>query len=304
MTAGYKSFSSGLLQRARRFLQKSPDEKSRSFYARWKRLFPSIPFPVRLPFGAWFIGRDDYLGSTLTYDGFEPAERAFLERFLKSGMTVLDIGAHHGFYSLLASKFVGPEGMVIAFEPSPRERKALRLNLRLNRCKNVSVEQVALGSEDASGILHMVDFQTGCNSLKPPASDVLGVTCQIPVDVLRLDTWTNKRKIERVDFIKLDVEGGELEVLRGASQFLTRRPRPLILAELEDARSRAWGHQAKDTATFLQSLGFQWFRIVQGGLLAVVPENPLQYEENFLAVPQERAGDIGEFLKNGSCPQV
>ena len=94
------------ISRVRRFLRKPSHEKSRSIYARWKKLFPAVPFPVRLPFGVWFVGRNDYLGSTLTFDGFEPTGRAFVQRFLRPGMTVLDIGAHHGFYTLLASKLV------------------------------------------------------------------------------------------------------------------------------------------------------------------------------------------------------
>jgi FkbM family methyltransferase len=63
-----------------------------------------------------------------------------VERFLKPNMTVLDIGTHHGFYSLLASYKVGATGQVIAFEPSPRERRRLLWHLRLNRKKNVLVE--------------------------------------------------------------------------------------------------------------------------------------------------------------------
>ena len=115
------------------------------------------------------MARNDYLGSTLTYDGFEPTERSFVEHLLRPGMTVLDIGAHHGFYTLLASKCVGPTGSVIAFEPSPRERKALRLNVRLNRCKNVSIQGLALGDEETQADLFLVEGrQTGCNSLRPP----------------------------------------------------------------------------------------------------------------------------------------
>jgi FkbM family methyltransferase len=299
MTATVNPPTKGILQRTLRFLQKPVDEKSRSFYARWKRVFPSIPFPVRLPFGAWFMGRNDYLGSTLTSDGFEPDERAFLRRFLKIGMTVLDVGAHHGFYTLLFSKLVGPEGEVIAFEPSSREQKALHLNLRLNRCKNVSVEDLALGSEDSLGTLHIVDFQTGCSSLKPLASDIPGLRREINVHILRLDSWIAAKGIRHVDFIKLDVEGGELGVFEGALEFLNRRPRPVILAELEDARSAAWDHRAKDTAGFLQGLGFRWLRILEGGLLSEMSQNPKQYEGNFVAVPEEHMGDVRELVKNG-----
>ena len=64
----------GMVPRLWKFLRKPLHEQSRSFYARWKEHFPSVAVPVRLPFGAWWLARDDYLGSTLTFDGFEPAE--------------------------------------------------------------------------------------------------------------------------------------------------------------------------------------------------------------------------------------
>ena len=99
-----------MLTRINGFLRKPLHEKSRSFYARWRRIFPSLPFPVRLPYGAWFMARNDYFGPELTYDGFETVERAFVQNFLKPGMTVLDVGAHHGIYTLLASKLVGKSG--------------------------------------------------------------------------------------------------------------------------------------------------------------------------------------------------
>jgi FkbM family methyltransferase len=73
-----------------------------------------------------------------------------------AGMTVLDVGAHNGFYTLLASKKVGPSGRVIAFEPSPRERQRLLSNLWINRCSNVIVEPVALAEEDSVATLFVV----------------------------------------------------------------------------------------------------------------------------------------------------
>src|SRR5262249_11714275 len=107
MTGGPESGSGNLLERLSRFLDKPLHEKSRSLYFRWRKLFPRAPFPVRLPSGFWFIARGDHVGSTLMSDLFDPAERAFLQRFLKPGMTVLDIGAHHGFYTLTAARQVG-----------------------------------------------------------------------------------------------------------------------------------------------------------------------------------------------------
>src|SRR5271154_7457581 len=144
-----------LASRILRFLQKPAHEQSRSLYVRWRRVFPSVPLPIRLPFGVWWVARNDYLGSTLSYDGFDLAERAFIQRFVRPGMTILDIGAHHGFYTLLLSKCVGPTGRVLAFEPSPRERHALRLNLRLNRAHNVLVHSAALGEAPGECQLHL-----------------------------------------------------------------------------------------------------------------------------------------------------
>ena len=284
-----------ILERVRRFLQRPPHEKSRSIYARWKRVFPTFPYPIRLPFDAWFIARNDYLGSTLTFDGFEPAERAFVQRFVQPGMTVLDIGAHHGFYTLLASKLVGPNGRIYAFEPSPRERKALRLNLRLNRCKNVSVEGFALAGQDSQGILHVVDqWQTGCNSLEPPAADVTSTSTSVSIQVRRLDTWVLKKDIRKIDFIKLDVEGAELEVLRGTGEALRTILRPVLLCELQDVRTAVWGYKPKDAALYLSKLGYKWFHLGPGGSLVPAKENDSALDGNFVAVPDEQVSQTTE----------
>ena len=131
---------------------------------------------------------------------------------------------------------------MFAFEPSPRERRALLRHVRINRCRNVSIEALALGGEEGNASLFVVQGeQTGCNSLRTPAPDVPGEFIPTPVHIVRLDDWLDAQKIERVDFIKLDVEGGELEVLRGAEDLLKRRPRLLILAELQDVRAKSLG---------------------------------------------------------------
>lgn len=254
-------------------------------------MFPSTPFPVLLPFGAWFIARGDYLGSTLTADAFEVAERAFLRRFLQPGMTVLDVGAHHGFYTLLAARQVTAQGRVYSFEPSPREQKAIRLNLRLNRCKNVSIEPFALGSEEASADLYVVnEFNTGCNSLRPP--EVTEQTSRARVRIRTLDNWFAEAKLDRIDFIKLDIEGGELDALRGAERTLRLKSRPVIMCEMQDVRTGPWGYRGEAIAVYLRNRGFRWFQPTVEGNLSPLPVDGGELEGNYIAVPEERAGQI------------
>lgn len=280
-----------LPRRIKNFLRKPFHEQSRSIYFHWKRILPSIPFPVRLPFGAWFIGRNDVLGAFLTSDDFEADERAFVRRFLQPGMTVLDIGAHHGLYTLLASSMTGRSGTVFAFEPSPRERKALRLNVLLNRRKNVSIQPFALGDKLCHSDMYIVEGQeTGLNSLRPPAANV--ATAMVPVEVLTLDDLFEKRSIPRPDFIKLDVEGAELSVIKGAGKVLSQQPRPVIMAEVESFRTEPWGYSAMDIIKSLQDLDFKWFKPVHGGQLRPFNENSDQFLGNFVAIPAERREEV------------
>jgi FkbM family methyltransferase len=234
-----------------------------------------------LPFGGYFFRRNDFLG--LNLQTFETGELAFAEGFLRPGMTVLDIGAHQGLYTLLASRRVRPSGRVFSFEPSPRERRALRLNLAINFCDNVAVQSLALGSEETTADLYVVDeYNTGYNSLKPPR--VAQATRAVPVKIGTLDHWLGEKKIDRVDFIKLDVEGAELSVLKGASKSLARM-RPVLLVEVAQIRTAAWGYEAVEIVRFLQNIGYQWFEILDGGKLRPVTQID-RNEMNLVAMPR------------------
>jgi FkbM family methyltransferase len=283
--------SQNLGSRILRFLQKPSYEWSRSFYSRWRRIFPTLSVPVRLPFGAWWIARNDYIGSTIAYDGFDVSERLLIQKLLRPGMTVLDIGAHNGFYTLLFSKLVGGHGAVIAFEPSPREHRALRLNLRINRAKNVTVHALALGEEQGPAILHLGDnLMTGCNSLRKSTS-VHGDSL-IHVEVTTLDQSVSEYNIGQVDFIKVDVEGAELGVLKGAKRLLERQPRPVILAEVEDRRTEPWGYRASEIVRTLREINYDWFSIESDGCLRPIGPDQAEFNANLLAVPSERRIEI------------
>jgi FkbM family methyltransferase len=277
----------GLPRRIHRFLQRPARTQYISLAQHARSVFPEMPIPLRLPFGAWWLAEKGALDHELVHSVFEGVETDFVGRLLRPGMTVLDIGAHHGLYTLLASKRVGREGRVIAFEPSPRERRRLLRHVSINGCWNVSVEPLALGDQAGEADLFLVEGrQDWCNSLRPP--DVDERTSRVRVEVRPLDDVLRVLGISRVDFIKLDVEGAELSFLHGASKLLQSNSRPAILAEVQDVRTRPWGYPAREIIKFLTSAGYRWFALAGAGELQPVSCDLPSYEANLVALPGER----------------
>lgn len=263
----------------------------------WGFIFPFVPLPIRLPFGVWWLIYNDVC-SDIIFDGtFEQAGYQFVNCFLQPGMTVLDAGAHRGYYTLLAAKKVGPQGRVIAFEPSSRERKRLLLHLRINGCNNVQVQGVALGNDEGKADFFLVKGRnTVLNSLRHPKVNApVSVT---PVPVTKLDTCLYKYKIDHVDFIKMDIEGAELEALKGARELLEHRPRPIIYCEVADQRTERWGYKAKEIIMYLHYRDYCWFRPLSEGNLEPMSIDQEDFNSNFVAVPQERIEQIGRLLKS------
>lgn len=283
----------GLRVRIARFVMSPLHSKYITLALRARRLFPEMPIPLRLPFGAWWLARKGALDHELMYNGFEDAELHFVKEILRGGMTVLDVGAHHGLYTLLASKCVGRKGRVISFEPSPREFAQLSRHARINFCSNVLLEQCALADQCGEADLFLVDrFRDWGNSLRPPAVPESTHTIRVPVRTL--DSVLERRGVSRVDFMKLDAEGAELAVLDGAKHMLQTAPRPAILAEVEDRRTRPWGYAAREILLRLASWNYRWFALTESGTLYPLSLDEDSYDGNFVAFPAER---VGEFLR-------
>jgi FkbM family methyltransferase len=283
-----------LARRVWGFLGRRRREQYISLMSRAQRVFPGMPIPLRLPFGAWWLAKQSALDDDLIHEGFEDTELAFVKRLLLPGMTVLDAGAHHGLYTLLASKCVGRRGHVIAVEPSPRERKRLQRHLQMNFCGNVSIQGCALGGARGEADLFLVDGpEDWCNSLRAPQT--CARTVRVRVGVERIDDVLEQMGIARVDFIKVDVEGAELSVLEGASRTLAAS-RPVILAEVQDLRTRPWGYAAREIIDLIGRANYCWYALTANGNLQPISMELRTYDANLVALPEERADAIREML--------
>lgn len=164
----------------------------------------------------------------------DPNEFFFLAGFLKPGMSVIDVGANEGLFTLFCRKRVGAAGRVIAIEPSERELRQLRENLRINGFADVEIIPSAIGARTGQAQLGIAELDhAGFNALGAVAAPWVKLVGRSAVTVTTLDVLAETRHWPRIDLIKMDIEGSELDALRGAEALLAR-DRPLLLLEAED----------------------------------------------------------------------
>lgn len=184
-----------------------------------------IPRDMRLPIlqgklrgKRWIVGSSNHgcwLGS------YEYEKQSLFAKIIQPGSVVFDIGAHAGFYTLLASELVGQKGKVVAFEPLPRNIHFLKEHLRLNQCKNVTVIEAAVAEQS-----NITYFEEGRNS----STGFLSSKGCLEVKAVSIDELVSKGEIPPPDYMKIDVEGAELLVLHGAKSILNNYYPTIFLA--------------------------------------------------------------------------
>ena len=183
-------------------------------------------------------------------------EGRVIRMLLSRGDTFLDIGANHGTYSLLASRLVGPEGAVLAFEPQPHLAGLLRKSFDANRFVNSAVHEIALSDSDGSTSFY-IPANSGLAGLHKSFSAGSG-SREISVRLARFDDLIDWKKLPGSVFIKLDVEGNELPFLRGAAETIRAR-RPVILLEINPASAAAAGYSTAELLAQLGEFGYRKF---------------------------------------------
>jgi FkbM family methyltransferase len=203
---------------------------------------------------------------------FERSELDIVSRFAAPGMVAIDVGANIGAFTALLARRLGPGGQVHAFEPLERARTRLRTTLQLNGVSNVIVNHEAVA--DKVGHEALADYGAGFESwstLAPREIDLpdrlLVASAQTRVGTTTLDDYSDERGIERIDILKIDVEGAEHRVLMGAKRLLERGAIDLLLIEVADTTLNAAGSSAIEVVDLLERSGLRTHVVGDDGRL-------------------------------------
>jgi FkbM family methyltransferase len=194
-------------------------------------------------------------------------ERDLVELFKRSvrpGMTVLDVGANIGYFSTIAAGMVGSHGRVHSFEPVPS--CFARLERNLSQFGWAWAHRSAVGDKSGVATVHFKESESGWGSLFSDGSP----DSATEVPVVTLDEWVDQQGIERLDFIKIDVEGGEFRALKGTDHIL-RKFRPMITAELNELCLQRDHHTPLDVLELLEAADYESFSF-NDGVLAIPRE--------------------------------
>lgn len=227
-----------------------------------------------------------FLIDRLMWSGeFEPYLMALIRRHVRPGDTCLDVGANIGASVLALAKAVGDDGRVHAFEPAPPNLERLRRNLSLNPALERRVTIHPVGVSDQAGRLFWR------NAPGNPGNGFLGETGEHEVPVATLDERLQTAGVRRADFMKVDVEGMELNVFRGGTRTLdTLRP-CLYFETLSRFERSAGGGLFSETENYLRGKGYELYRIENDG--SVAPASSDNWSSYAWAVPKEKVAQFG-----------
>jgi len=211
-------------------------------------LFSIIPKQAILLEGAVMLNpADPVVSGALMLGVYEKFETELMRKILKPGMTVLDVGANVGYYTAIAAYRVGNHGRVIAFEPDPVNFSFLNATIKANAFQNVSAHQAALGDRNDETTLFKSPSNMGDHRMYAfPES-----TETITVPLMTLDDFVKSQGLQKIDVIKMDIQGAEGQALRGMMNALGAQKSVTLITEFWPKGLKAAG---TDPRWFLETL--------------------------------------------------
>ncbi len=210
-----------------------------------------IPGSLRIPEGILLLNPDDpVVSGALMLGVYEVTFKNLFTGALHSGMTVVDIGANIGYYTLIASAHVGVSGKILAYEPEPENLRFLDTTIVKNNLRNVSVIRSALGEKTGVATLYCDPNNKGKHTMLPTAANT-----PIYVPTTTLDQSLKDQSVQKVDLIKIDTEGWEAKIFLGMQHTLSAY-HPQIFFEFAPERIRLTGEDPLYLLDTLTALGY------------------------------------------------
>jgi FkbM family methyltransferase len=188
--------------------------------------------------------------------GYDPEETSVIRRLVKPGFTCLDIGANAGYYALLFAKLTGPKGHVYAFEPEKNNYDMCVKNIKANGYENITAVRSAVS--DVSGRVKLFLSEAGAVDHCITPDDTSRKWQE--TDVTTIDGYL-AGKTEKVDYVKLDIQGADFKAIKGMTGILKNNPNIIIQSEFWPKGLKAAGHPPVDFLNFLKDSGFTVYDI-------------------------------------------
>ena len=196
------------------------------------------------------------LGLSVSHYGtYEELEAKIMEEKIETGNIVVDIGANIGLHTLNMARIVGNTGQVFAFEPDPSNFEILKKNVKINNYKNIILEQKAVGDKHGRTTLYQSDHP-GKHRIFPQTEQAKS---QVQVELTNLDNYFDSDMIDKINFIKIDVEGMEFGVLKGMKNILKNNKKIKILFEFVPKDTIEAGFIPIELLDYLTSNGFKLY---------------------------------------------
>jgi FkbM family methyltransferase len=263
------------------YLRSLPVFRAHPVRTLWRALIWRLHCLLKIPGNVWvpewearihLVPEWHGAGVTLFYvarDSYEP-ELTHLAQFLRPGETFIDAGANCGLFTVAGARIVSSSGQVLAFEPGPSVLPMLERNVAQNNLGNVTVHRCGLGAEP--GKVRLYQHAHGASSATlgcAPGSD----TPYVEIEIDTLDAILARCGIEKVDTIKMDVEGAEELILRGASALFARN-RPRVLFEINPEAIANLKLQLDGAWSSLAARGYRFYSLHEDGQLSPLEKPP------------------------------
>ncbi|RYG54372.1 MAG: FkbM family methyltransferase [Chitinophagaceae bacterium] len=260
-----------------RFIRRAPfPGQMRVFHYLFSRNRFRENYVMSFPLNGNFLLHTDtkkLIDARVVYTGdYEPGIKDVFKAIIKPGDTVLDIGANVGFHTLFFSELTGVQGRVFAFEPIPSNYQKLRANIALNEARNVRALSIALGNKN-----EVIEIFVDTTNDNPGSFNLFAKgELNTKIDCRRGDDVIASLELDRVDMMKVDVEGYEQFVLEGL-QGMIGRYQPKIVFEFDKNYQLKHANDQFGVFHVLSPFGYRFFLIEDKGLL------PFTYDEKLVS---------------------